>query len=73
MERREARLRGIREKLAMAGQNQQEVVSKSLNKHHHIGVSQKRHEHIGIFLETNAGDPAIQVQWDLKRNNTLQC
>ena len=62
MERREARLRRIRVKLAMAGQNQQELVSRSPNEHHHIGVSQKHYKHIGTFLETNAGDPAIQAQ-----------
>ena len=58
IERREARLHCIRNKLGW----QREVVASGLQEHHHIGLSQNRYEHIGTFLRRNAGDPAIRVR-----------
>jgi hypothetical protein len=57
IERREARLRRIRSKL----ERQSEIVAKTLQEHHHIGLSQDLYQHIGTFLQRNAGDPAIKV------------
>jgi hypothetical protein len=57
MERREARLRRIRNKLP----RNPEMVDKTLQKHHHIGLSQDSYEHIGTFIRRNAGDPAVKV------------
>ena len=61
IERREARLRRIRAKLASAGESQGEPVERTPQEHHHIGVSQSHHEHIGSFLAKHTGDPAIKV------------
>jgi hypothetical protein len=58
IERREARLRRIRNKLGW----QSEIVANGLQEHHHIGLSQSRYEHIGTFLRRNMGDPAIKVR-----------
>jgi hypothetical protein len=61
IERQEARLRQIKEKLRMHRQEQGEVVAKSMEEHHHIGVSQRQYYHIGTFLQRNSGDPAAKV------------
>jgi hypothetical protein len=61
MERRESRLRRIRERLLSEGRLACEPVPRTPEEHHHIGVSEKHHENIGLFLRTRAGDPAAQV------------
>jgi predicted DNA-binding protein with PD1-like motif len=62
LERRESRLRRIREKLSSEGRLASEPVPRTPQEHHHIGVSEKHHENIGHFLRKNEGDPAVQVQ-----------
>jgi hypothetical protein len=62
MERRESRLRRIRERLSSEGRLASEPVARTPLEHHHIGISEKNHENIGHFLRTCTGDPAIQVQ-----------
>jgi len=58
IERRQARLRRIRRNL---NRNYSEVVEKTSQPHHHIGISQKLYVHVGTFLRENSGDPAIKV------------
>ena len=63
LERREARIRRIREKLWPKGvKPADEPSSQASDAHHHIGTSQSNPVHIGKFLQDNAGDPAIKVR-----------
>ncbi|KZP03728.1 hypothetical protein FIBSPDRAFT_904798 [Athelia psychrophila] len=63
IERCEARIHRIREKLYSKGKKPADVPSiQDPNAHHHIGMSQDNHVDIGSFLRDNAGDPAIKVQ-----------
>lgn len=63
IERREARIRRIREKLYSKGKKPADVPSiQDPHAHHHIGTSQNNHVDIGSFLRDNTGDPAIKVQ-----------
>jgi hypothetical protein len=62
IERRENRLRRVRAKLVVAGLCPDELVAKTPQEHHHIGVSQNEYDHIGTFLQKNSGDPAIKVR-----------
>jgi hypothetical protein len=59
IERREVRLRRIRNKLPQV--RKVEIVAKTLQEHHHIGLSQDSYEHIGTFLRRNTGDLAVKV------------
>jgi hypothetical protein len=63
IERRQARLRLIRQKVAGAFPRaaRKERVSQDPDAHHHIGVSENHPEHIGSFLRAHDGDPAIKV------------
>jgi hypothetical protein len=61
IERRQARLRRIREGHRRSGKPQDEQVVGSPEAHHHIGKSQNNPEHITHFLRKNAGDPAVKV------------
>lgn len=58
MERRQTRLRRIKQKLSTS--TRVEDVATTPDAHHHIGLSENRYEHIGTFLRTNSGDPAIK-------------
>jgi hypothetical protein len=62
IERRVARIRRIRAKLASSGRLSEEPVPISPQEHHHIGASQNEFQHIGTFLNKNAGDPAIKAR-----------
>lgn len=66
IERRQTRIRRIREKLAHTEYARDEDASTSPGAHHHIGKSQNNPEHFGRFLERNSGDPAIKVAKQLK-------
>ena len=57
IERRESRLRKLKDQVAPAS----EVVPSALQVHHNIGKSEAKFEHIGTFLRTNIGDPAVHV------------
>jgi hypothetical protein len=61
IERREARLRSIRAKLADKEQYRNEPVASTPQEHHHIGTSQNHFEHVGMFLQRHSGDPAVKV------------
>jgi len=65
IERRETRLRRIRARLSREGRIHSEVVARTPQEHHHIGVSQNYYEHVGGFLRKHAGNPAIRV-WEIK-------
>lgn len=63
IERREVRLRNIRERLNINGRgyNLKEQVSTNPEEQYHIGVSQNMYEDIGTFLRGGKGDPALEV------------
>ena len=63
IERRKARIRRIRARLAKDGDLgcEPEHLANTPQEHHHIGLAQNRYEHIGTFLRRHQGDPAIQV------------
>jgi sRNA-binding protein len=73
MERRESRLRRIRERFSSdsEGRFAHELVPRTPQEHHHIGVSEKHHENIGCFLRKRAGDPAVQVQIIARHDRAL--
>lgn len=60
IERRQTRIRRIKEKLY--GVAQVEDVARSFDVHHHIGKSENLFRHIGTFLEENSNDPAVKVK-----------
>ena len=60
IERRQARIRRIKHKLAST-RAQAEDVATDPNVRYHIGSSQSRHEHVGTFLRQTEGDPATNV------------
>ena len=60
IERRQTRVRRIREQYKKAGTAQEEVPNKP-EVHHVIGKSQNHPENIPRFLQKYAGDPAIKV------------
>lgn len=64
IERRQARIRRIRERLS-AGTKHQAAVdidsATSPNARYHIGKSQNEPEHLIAFVQNNAGDPAVKV------------
>jgi hypothetical protein len=61
IERRQARIRRIRQKLPIASTDIP-TAENPADAHHHIGTSDKLPQDIGSFLRTNTGDPAIKVQ-----------
>jgi hypothetical protein len=62
IERRQARIRRIREKLRLNHNGKDvEDVSQDPAPHHHIGQSQDDYVQFGPFLQKHAGDPAIKV------------
>lgn len=67
IERRQARLRTLRERLGL----HLESVPRSLEEHHHIGSSQNVYEHLGTFLHRHAGDPAIKVSCSFSMSTTV--
>jgi hypothetical protein len=68
IERREARIRRIREKTSAVGNpvDREEYHPGAPNVHHVIGKSQARPENILLFLRKHAGDPAVVVRDNLK-------
>jgi hypothetical protein len=60
IERRQTRIRRIREQYKKAGTAQEEVPGKP-DAHHVIGKSQNHPENIPLFLQKHAGDPAVKV------------
>jgi hypothetical protein len=57
IERRQARIRLIRQKL----KTRKEYVSQEPEAHHHIGISENHPQHFGQFLRAHIGDPATKV------------
>jgi hypothetical protein len=64
IERREARIRRIREKISAVGNSvdHEEYHPGTPNAHHIIGKSQARPENIFLFQRNHAGDPAAAVR-----------
>ncbi|RDB17006.1 hypothetical protein Hypma_002060 [Hypsizygus marmoreus] len=64
IERHQARIRHIRQKLSMHAppipDNASPILSGNADEHHHIGITENNPQHIGTFLSDNSGDPAIQ-------------
>lgn len=70
IERRQARIRRIREQLNIKGNSTIEAnvgmsSSPDPNVRYHIGKTQNQPEHIIAFVQNNAGDPAIKVNTSL--------
>lgn len=66
IERREARIRRIREQLRMpiTGKSKRSSTSGKALKHRYlIGDSEHVYRHIGTFLRSHDGDPAIKVNF----------
>jgi hypothetical protein len=61
IERRQARIRRIRDRHKTANQPDAEIPPGMPNVHHVIGKSQNQPESIPTFLQKHAGDPAISV------------
>jgi hypothetical protein len=61
IERRQARIRRIRERCQKEGRSTSEKVASTVDSHHVIAKSQNHPESIPIFLQKNAGDPAVKV------------
>jgi hypothetical protein len=61
IERRETRIRRIRDQLKGTEKLMDEEVASSPDAHYHIGKTQNYPEHIPLFLQKNAEDPAVQV------------
>jgi hypothetical protein len=64
IERRQARIRRIRQKLAKSLRNV-EAVSKNPDVKYCIGKDEKHPHDIGTFLRSHAGDPAVKVSCTL--------
>jgi hypothetical protein len=63
IERRQARIRRIRQKMAglpASGMKHDHLVNDP-EVHHHIGAAENHAQHLGSFLKANSGDPAIAV------------
>jgi hypothetical protein len=65
IERRQARIRRIREKHQAGDRPVNQFNPGSPNEHHNIGNSQNQPENIPLFLRKHSGDPAIAVGSDL--------
>ena len=65
IERRQKRIRRIRQKILKEGGDlsgiRDEVKIKNLDAQHHIGSSENLHQDIGLFLREREGDPAVKV------------
>ena len=63
IERRQARIRRIRQRLnaLQSGAADREVILNNPEAHHHIGISEKIPVHFRSFFRSFAGDPAIKV------------
>jgi hypothetical protein len=61
IERRQTRIRRIRDRLRQTKNVGNEEVASSPDAHHHIGKSENNPEHIGRFLQEHADDPATKV------------
>ena len=61
LERRQHRLRYVRERLEKSGPTQDDETADTPIAHHLIGKSQNDSEHIGLFVQRHAGDPAVKV------------
>lgn len=63
IERRQARLRRIRQNIQTMGvkKDLQSSSPTDLSSHHHIGVSENLPQHIGCFIQENQGDPATKA------------
>jgi hypothetical protein len=70
IERRQTRIRRIREQYRKAGKITHEEVPTLPDSHHVIGKSQNHPEHISLFLQKYSGDPAVQVlAWSYDQEN----
>jgi hypothetical protein len=69
IERRQARIRAIRQKMSTKKTTvaEDENVSNDLRSHHCIGISEKNAEHFGTFLRLGSSDPAVKV------SSTFRC
>lgn len=72
IERREARLRRIRARTDNSVQYQEDPMASTPQQHHHIGISQNHWQHVGTFLQGNAGDPAVLVNFATEYFQVLQ-
>jgi hypothetical protein len=61
IERRQVRIRRIRDRHKAANLPDSEIPPSMPNVHHVIGKSQNQPENIPMFLQKHAGDPAIAV------------
>jgi len=61
LERRQHRLRYLRERLEKPGATEDDETARRPDAHHVIGKSQNDSEHIGLFVQKHAGDPAVKV------------
>jgi hypothetical protein len=61
IERRQARIRRIRQTHENVGLLQDKDIAQTPEAHHHIGKSENFPEHVGTFLQKNSGDPAVKV------------
>ena len=65
IERRQSRIKRIRQKLSKEGRLlnriREDATAKHLDVHHHIGISENQYQDIGSFLRAQAGDPAVKV------------
>jgi hypothetical protein len=63
MERRESRIRLIRQKMTKESfhDTETEHVSNTPEAHHHIGISENWPLRFSAFLQSHSGDPAIVV------------
>jgi hypothetical protein len=61
LERRQHRLRYLRERLEKPGATEADETAYTPDAHHLIGKSQNDSEHIGLFAQKHAGDPAVKV------------
>jgi hypothetical protein len=61
IERRQARIRRIRQRYQKEGKSTNEKVANVTDSHHVIGKSQNHPENIPLFLQKHAGDPGVKV------------
>lgn len=62
IERRQTRIRRIKEKIHSQTGVHSEDASTTPDVHYHIGLSENHFEHLGTFLRAHSGDPAVKVQ-----------
>lgn len=73
IERRQARIRHIRERLNAAGTPAEtDAGASSPTARYHVGKTQNQPEHIIAFVQKNAGDPAVKVNtYTCETNNSM--